>query len=76
MDARATAAGRGFRVRHRPLGGHIGDDGAGGHPGDEGCEDETWVKVPSEGWLPLDQLRVSATTTAEQLSRGSYRGAG
>jgi hypothetical protein len=25
---------------------------------DGGCEDETWTRVPEEGWAPLDQLKV------------------
>lgn len=59
-DVRSNEEGMFFRVRHRPLTGHDGgeheegehDDGGGG------CEDESWTRVPAEGWYPLDQLNA------------------
>jgi hypothetical protein len=68
-DVRENDEGKFFRVRYRVLGDHGEDD-----CGDEGgCEEVTveeepceggWTRIPAEGWLPLDQLKVRQTTPA------------
>lgn len=65
-DVRSTDEGQFFRVRYRTLESHEGEDdhegggGGGGHEDGEGggCEDETWTKVPAEGWAPLNTMNV------------------
>lgn len=63
-DMRETGEGRFFRVRYRELPGgedHEPGEEPGHEPGEEdGCEDETWTRIPAEGWAPLDQMRVRA----------------
>ena len=55
-DVRATEEGMFFRLRYRVQGEHEEEAG-----GEDGCEDETWIRFPEEGWYhPLDQLRVHA----------------
>lgn len=71
-DVRENDEGLWFRVRYRAMGDHDGEDGedggcedggdgcgdgGGGHE-EGGCEDEGWTKVPEEGWLALDKLKV------------------
>jgi hypothetical protein len=50
-DVRGVEEGQFFRVRYRVQGEEAGVTE------DEGC-DSGWTKVPTEGWAPLDQLRV------------------
>lgn len=71
-DLRENEEGQFFRFRYRELGQHgdeeegdgcgggdgCGDGGGTGHEGGGGCEDESWVRVPEEGWLPLSHLNV------------------
>jgi hypothetical protein len=35
--------------------------GAGGGHEDGGCDDESWTRIPAEGWLPLQQLNARGT---------------
>ena len=48
-DVRETDEGTSFRVRYRPMGQH-------GEGEDEG--EESWTRVPVEGWAPLDLLNL------------------
>jgi len=61
-DARETEEGAFFRVRYREMGGHDEEHPTALAHDDEGCseEDESWTRVPSEGWAPLKlfNLRV------------------
>jgi hypothetical protein len=73
-DIRQTDEGTYFRVRYRILPSHDGHDGdegghdggsGGGHDEDEGgCEDETWVRVPAEGWSQLHTMKVRSAVQA------------
>jgi hypothetical protein len=60
-DVRATEEGMFFRARYRVMGQHGGESlsaaAAGGHE-DDGHEDESWSRIPAEGWAPLDQLNL------------------
>lgn len=59
-DLRGADHGSFFRVRYQPMGG--GHDNAGDEPAvvDDGHDhdDEGWIRVPAEGWLALDRLKV------------------
>jgi hypothetical protein len=46
-----------FRLRYRAIGQHHEDETPPTEEGD-GCEDESWTRIPTEGWYPLDQLKV------------------
>jgi len=49
-DVRETDEGMAFRVRYRPMGEHGEEE-----PGED---EESWTRVPAEGWAPLDLLKV------------------
>jgi hypothetical protein len=56
-DVRSTGDGSAFRVRYRPLGGHDEPhDGltAAAHEDEE----EGWVRIPAEGWAPLQRFNL------------------
>lgn len=61
VDARETSEGKFFRVRYR-IRAHHPESAASLAPtsGEDegGCEDETWTRVPAEGWAPLKMLKV------------------
>ena len=61
-DVRATEEGKFFRVRYRTMGSHGGHESGlvlpSAHEDDDGCEDETWTRIPAEGWAPLKQLNL------------------
>lgn len=65
-DMRETEEGKFFRVRYRVLGEHGGHEEALVAPTeheDEGDhEDESWTKVPVEGWAALKLLKVRVVT--------------
>lgn len=56
-DVRGTEEGMFFRVRYREMGAHHEEVSTLAE--DDGCEDDSWTRVPLEGWAPLDQLRLN-----------------
>lgn len=65
-DVRETEEGKFFRVRYRTMGSHDGHDSGpvlpSAHEDDVGCEDETWTRIPAEGWAPLKLLNLRIGT--------------
>lgn len=57
-DVRQTDEGKSFRIRFRAMGQHHEDSGIAAADEGGGCEDESWIRVPAEGWAPLAQLNV------------------
>jgi hypothetical protein len=47
-----------FRVRWRAMGEHHEEGAIAAAEEEGGCEDEGWIRIPVEGWAPLDQLIV------------------
>lgn len=56
-DVRETDEGMFFRVRFRAMGEHDEHEFSAAVE-DEGCDDESWHRIPIEGWAPLAQLKV------------------
>jgi hypothetical protein len=60
-DVRGTEEGTFFRVRYREMGQHGGEEGhdatAEGEPG-QTHDDESWTRIPGEGWAPLKMLKL------------------
>lgn len=59
-DVRENDEGAFFRLRYRVMGAHGGEEGSPGTGGGSGHDegDDSWVRMPSEGWAPLDQFRL------------------
>ena len=55
-DVRENEEGRFFRVRYRVMGQHGGSTASAAV--DEGHDDESWTRVPAEGWAPLNRLNL------------------
>jgi hypothetical protein len=52
---------REFRLRYRAIGQHHEDETSAAEE-DDGCGDESWTRIPTEGWYPLDRLKVRLRT--------------
>jgi hypothetical protein len=57
-DVRGVEEGTFFRVWYRPMGQHGGGEEPHAVAAEEPHEEESWVKLPAEGWLPLDMLKL------------------
>jgi hypothetical protein len=56
-DVRRTEEGTFFRVRFRSLEHEHEEVTTSAHE-DDGCTDDSWTRIPAEGWAPLDILKA------------------
>ena len=56
-DVRENDEGTFFRVRYRVMGMHGGEETV-STTAEEGHDEESWVRIPLEGWAPLDLMNL------------------